>query len=370
MSHIQKAMTLAGMAAIAAVTPDFLPTVAGLTNAPLGLPAITVPADNAQTPEKIALGEKLFQDTRFSADGKISCASCHQADRAFTDGRKVAQGLNKKDGTRNTPTLLNVAYLTSQFWDGRRATLEEQAQDPLVNPIEHGLENHELMLKTLRNDADYASAFTSVFNIRPNNISLTHVVKALASFERSLVSGDSAFDRYVYGGDKRALSGPEINGLVLFRGRARCATCHVIGTQSALFTDNDFHSLGVGFERISPKLAPLTKHIINLPPQAVSNLIAQDADVAALGRFTTTRKPSDIGRFRTPSLRNVANTAPYMHDGSVATLEEAVELEVYYRSHEANRPLLLTPQERADIVAFLKSLTSAQGSFGIQNSNE
>lgn len=370
MFNIKKAMTLIGIVTIAATPPYFFPKAAAQGPAPLGLPAMVAPADNAQTPEKIALGEKLFQDTRFSADGKISCASCHQADRAFTDGRKVAQGLDKKDGTRNTPTLLNVAYLTSQFWDGRRATLEEQAQDPFVNPIEHGMENHEAMLKVIRNDGEYASTFTSVFNVKPNHISLGHVVKALASFERSLVAGDSAFDRYVYGGDKRALSGPEISGLELFRGRARCASCHVVGAHSALFTDNGFHSLGVGFERILPKLATLTKRIVNMPPQAVSNVIAQDADVAALGRFTTTHKPSDIGRFRTPSLRNVANTAPYMHDGSVATLEEAVELEVYYRSREANRPLLLTPQERADIVAFLKSLTSVDDAPGPRKNNE
>ena len=359
MSNNKKTVTLAILVCVAVSSPDFLPDAVGQTNLPLGLPAITVPADNIQTPEKIALGKKLFHDARFSADGKISCASCHQADRGFMDGRKVAQGLNGKEGTRNTPALLNVAYLTSLFWDGRRATLEEQAPDPFVNPIEHGIENYDAMIKVICNDRKYTSAFTSAFNIKPNEISLTHVVNALASFERSLVSGDSRFDRYVYGGDKFALSASEINGLDLFRGRARCATCHVIGTQSALFTDNDFHSLGVGFELISPKLATLTKRIVNLPAQEVSNLIAQDADVAALGRFSSTRKPNDIGRFRTPSLRNAAKTAPYMHDGSVGTLEEAVELEVYYRSLEANRPLLLTPQERADIVAFLKSLTSA-----------
>lgn len=359
MSNTKKAITLAMLASIVIALPGFLPDAVSKTNLPLGLPAITVPADNVQTPKKIGLGKKIFHDTRFSADGKISCANCHQADREFMDGRKVAQGLNGKEGTRNTPALLNVAYLTSLFWDGRRTTLEEQAPDPFVNPIEHGIENYDAMIKVIRNDQKYVSAFTSAFNIKPNKISLTHVAKALASFERSLVSGDSKFDRYFYGGDKLALSESEINGLDLFRGRARCATCHVIGAQSALFTDNDFHSLGVGIELISPKLASLTKRIVNLPVQEVSNLIAQDTDVAALGRFSSTRKPSDIGRFRTPSLRNVAKTAPYMHDGSVETLEEAVELEAYYRSREANRPLVLSPQERADIVAFLKSLTSA-----------
>ena len=360
----KKAITLAMLASAVIALPDFLPDAVGQTHLPLGLPAVAVPADNKQTPEKIALGKKLFHDARFSADGKISCASCHPADRGFMDGRKVAQGLNGKGGTRNTPTLLNVSYLTSLFWDGRRPTLEEQAPDPFVNPIEHGIENYDVMIKVIRSDRKYVPAFTSAFNIKPNKISLTHIAKALASFERSLVSGDSRFDRYFYGGDKPALSGSEINGLDLFRGRARCATCHVIGAQSALFTDNDFHSLGVGFELISPKLATLTKRIVNLSVQEVSNLIAQDADVAALGRFSSTRKPNDIGRFRTPSLRNVAKTAPYMHDGSVETLEEAVELEVYYRSLEANRPLLLTPQERADIVAFLKSLTSAHDFLG------
>lgn len=330
---------------------------------------MVTPTDNKQTVAKIALGERLFNDKRFSATQKISCASCHQAERAFTDGRKIANGLNEIAGTRNTPTLLNVGYLTSQFWDGRRATLEDQARDPLLSPHEHGLKNYDVILELVRNDYDYASAFTSVFNIKRNQISLDHVVKALASFERSLVSGESAFDRYFYGNDKRTLSEQEINGLNLFRGRARCASCHVIGAQYALFTDNDFHSLGVGFERISPKLPALIRRAVRMSPSELNNLIAEDADVAALGRFVTTRKPSDIGRFRTPSLRNVAQTAPYMHDGSIETLEEAVDLEIYYRSREVNRPLLLTPKERADIVAFLKSLTGRTGSLPQMDAN-
>jgi cytochrome c peroxidase len=324
----------------------------------LGLPPIPIPRDNPQTPEKVALGRALFEDERLSADGKVSCSTCHQPDRAFTDGRTVAQGIRQRVGTRNTPTLLNSAYLTSLFWDGRRKSLEEQAADPLVNPVEHALGNHDELLATVRADAAYAAGFRAAFGIGPESIGIEHVVKALAAFERTLVAGDSPLDRYRYGGDPSALSPAQLRGLGLFTGRARCATCHTLGSENALLTDEEFHTIGIGQARVQPRLADRTTRLVRLSPAERGQSILSDPEVAELGRFAVTLKPGDIGLFRTPTLRNVALTAPYMHDGSVPTLAEAVERELYYRGLEAGRPLVLTPQEKSDLVAFLQALTS------------
>lgn len=326
----------------------------------LGLPPVPIPQDNPQTPEKIALGRALFEDRRLSADGHVSCSTCHLPERAFTDGRTVAQGVEQRAGTRNSPTLVNSAYLTSLFWDGRRRSLEEQAADPLVNPVEHGLRSHDELLATVRADASYAAGFRAAFGVGPEAIGVEHVVKALAAFERTLVAGGSPFDRYRYGGDASALSDAQLRGLILFAGRARCTTCHTLGEKHALLTDQEFHTIGIGQERLQPRLADRTMRLVRLSPAERDQSILTDPEVADLGRFAVTLKPVDIGRFRTPTLRNVALTAPYMHDGSVPTLAEAVEREVYYRGLEAGRPLVLTPQEKADLVAFLEALTSRE----------
>ena len=324
----------------------------------LGLPPVPIPRDNPQTPEKVALGRALFDDQRLSADGKVSCATCHQPEHAFADGRTLAQGARQRSGTRNTPTLLNSAYLTSLFWDGRRGTLEEQAADPLINPVEHGLGNHGELLALVRADARYAASFRAAFGVAPESIAMEHVVKALAAFQRTLVAGDSPFDRYRYGGDPSALTSAQFRGLTLFAGRANCTSCHTIGEESALLTDNEFHTIGIGRERAQARLAERTTRLVRLTPAERDRSITSDPEVAELGRFAVTLKPVDIGRFRTPSLRNVARTAPYMHDGSVSTLVEAVDREAYYRGFESGRPLVLTPQEKADLVAFLEALTS------------
>jgi cytochrome c peroxidase len=329
-----------------------------LLQATLGLPSVPIPGDNPQTSEKVALGRSLFDDKRLSADGMVSCSTCHQPEHAFADGRTVAQGIQQRAGTRNTPTLINSAYLTSLFWDGRRGSLEEQAADPLINPVEHGLRNHDELLATVKADAAYVVGFRAAFGVPPESIGVEHVVKALAAFERTLVAGDSPFDRYRYGGEPSALSTAQVRGLGLFMGRARCATCHTIGDESALFTDQEFHTIGIGQARVQPGLADRTTRLVRLSPAERGRSILSEPEVAELGRFAVTLKPGDIGRFRTPSLRNVALTAPYMHDGSVPTLAEAVERELYYRGLEAGRPLVLTPQEKADLVAFLQALTS------------
>ncbi|SMF29936.1 cytochrome-c peroxidase [Pseudogulbenkiania subflava] len=324
----------------------------------LGLPPVPAPSANPQTPAKIALGKTLFNDKRLSGDGSISCASCHQAEKAFADGRPLAKGIGGRIGSRNTPSLLNAAYLTSQFWDGRRASLEEQAKDPLVNPREHGLTDHDQVLRIIQANTRYPGDFRRAFGIRPSHLTIDHVAQALAAFVRTLVAGNSPFDRYLYAGQGEALSESARRGLALFRGRAQCATCHVVGPEYALFTDNGFHRLGVGFPKIEPRLADMVLGVARGRGQPVDQAIISDGEMAELGRFMVTFNPADIGRFKTPSLRNVANTAPYMHDGSVPTLFEAVEREIYYRGIETGRPLILTPQEKSDLVDFLKSLSS------------
>lgn len=334
---------------------------------PLGLPPVPIPADNPQTPQKIALGKRLFEDIRLSTDGKVSCANCHRADRAFTDGLAVAKGLRDQRGTRNAPSLLNAAYLTSQFWDGRRASLEEQARDPFVNAIEHGFSNHAEVIGKLKADPKYIKAFKEVFGVEPAAIGMKQVSRALASFERTLLAGNSPFDRYHFGKEARALAPEAVRGFELFRGKAKCQTCHTIGESSAIFTDNEFHSLGIGMEKAAPRLAELARHVSRSTPAEMDQQITRDPELAALGRFVVTRKATDIGKFRTPSLRNVALTAPYMHDGSVATLQEAVELEVYYRGVQAGRPLVLTVGEKADLVAFLRALTSSKLALAKKN---
>lgn len=325
----------------------------------LGLPPVPVPYANLQTPAKIVLGKKLFSDKRLSADGSISCASCHQAQKAFADGRPLARGIAGRIGTRNTPGLLNAAYLTSQFWDGRRISLEEQVKDPFVNSLEHGLADHAQVLRIIQADKNYPSDFRCAFGLRPRHLSIDHVAQALAAFVRTLVAGNSPFDRFQYAGQHNALSESAQRGLALFRGRTQCAACHVIGTEHALFTDNGFHRLGVGYPKIESRLAEMVLRVSNRDDRSLDQTILGDKELTELGRFLVTLNPADIGRFKTPSLRNVALTAPYMHDGSVPTLSEAVDREVYYRGLEVGRPLILTPQEKSDLIEFLKSLNSS-----------
>lgn len=338
---------------------------------PLGLPAVPVPDNNPQTSAKIALGKALFQDKRLSRDGSISCSSCHRPGQTFADGLPVAQGLHKAQGTRNTPTLLNVAYYATLFWDGRRPSLEQQVQDPLTNPVEHGM-SPDGVLNIIRQDKTYLAQFRQVFGVSAQGVTLDHVSMALASFERTLLSGDSPFDRYFYAGDKGALTPEAVRGLDLFRGKALCSSCHVIGPNDATFTDNIFHNMNVGFGQVETSLYQALNDLrIGLAEgQSLDALLLRDKRISELGHMLVDpkRKKSSrlgfraIGSFKTPTLRNVALTAPYMHDGSIGTLEEAVEM--FDKGNESGasdplfRPLHLSAQEKSDLVAFLKSLTS------------
>ncbi len=350
----------------------FLWTVSPLSQErlPLGLPPVPIPEDNPQTSEKIALGKKLFEDKRFSADGTMSCAHCHEPAKAFADGLPLAEGIKKLKGTRNSPTVINSAYYTSQFWDGRRPSLEEQAKDPFLNPVEHGLGEkhgfHDFIVNVIRKDKGYVEEFERVFGVKPEEITIEHVVKAIASFERAVISGDSPFDRYAYGGDKTALSESAIRGLELYKGKARCQECHAISENYAIFTDNKFHNLGVGFKKIQPRLRDMVREfrMANQQGRELDKSILTDAGISELGRFVVTLKTSDIGAFKTPTLRNIAVTGPYMHDGSMKTLEEVMEL--YNKGGEKNpflgsvRVLDLTDQEIKDIIEFMKALTSPE----------
>ena len=333
----------------------------------IGLPPVPVPVNNVQTTQKIELGKTLFTDRRLSADGTISCSHCHHPNKVFTDGFSVARGIGGLKGVRNAPTLVNAVFYTSFFHDGRKVSLEEQALDPFVTPFEHGLKDHQYVLSVITKDPTYSDTFKQVFSVPVKAITMEHVAQAIASFERTLVSGNSAFDRYQYGGEKQAMSASEIRGMRVFRRKGNCGNCHEIGWESALFTDNLFYNLGVGYERLKPIYSILMNELkVSMKEGRSPNYdMLNDIQRAELGRFNVTHILSDIGRFKTPTLRNIAVTGPYMHDGSLKTLEEVVEF--YDEGGVANPrldggifPLKFTDQEEADLLAFLRALTSPE----------
>lgn len=341
---------------------------------PLGLPEVPVPANNPQTPDKIALGSLLFNDTRFSATGEVACANCHDAAKVFTDSPlSVSEGIEKKTGTRNAPTVVNAAYNKTQFWDGRSPDLEDQARHPFINPVEMGLPNHEPILETIRGDENYLAMFRNVFGIGGKDITIEHVTMAIAAFERTQISGNSPFDRWYFGGDKDAIDEQAVRGFAVFLGNGRCVSCHVIEQDNALFTDHLFHNVGVGINDIQDKVPELAKafQVAKNAGADVDVTVLTNPDTSHLGRFAVDDQFSSIGGFKTPTLRNIAVTAPYMHDGSLATLREVVD---HYNNGgitdpdgQVNaflsggiRPLNLTEQEIEDLVAFMETLTSPQ----------
>ena len=190
--HIIQLLLAMALAATLMVTVVF--------SGPLGLPPVPIPADNPITPEKIKLGDKLFHDKRFSTTGEVSCSNCHDNKKTFTDHLPVSEGINKLKGTRNAPTIVNAAYMHTQFWDGREPSLESQSAQPFLNPVEMGLKNHDPILKIVRTDPEYVAMFKKVFGKTGNQITIKEVKQAIATFERTLVSGNSPFDRYYFGG--------------------------------------------------------------------------------------------------------------------------------------------------------------------------
>jgi cytochrome c peroxidase len=344
---------------VGALSYTCMATTLALADAPLGLPPLT---GAKATPALVELGRKVFMDRRFSVDGTISCATCHIPERQFTDGRATARGLGGKELTRKTPSLLNVRYQTSLFWDGRAKDLATQVRTPLLGPAEHGLRNEQAVAEIVRRDEAYATALARLMHVPTNELSLREVTAALVAFEGTLLAGNSRFDRYLYGHDLGAMAPAAVRGLALFRGRARCVSCHLIGEDSALLTDGEFHASPLPIpESVLAQLGTLTEKTSAMRARAdidgLNALIASDRDVAALGRFVVTLQPKDIGAFKTPSLRNVALLGPYMHDGSIAQLSQAIEFELYSRT-EQSYPLVLTEDERADLLQFLEALTS------------
>ncbi len=341
---------------------------------PLGLPPVPVPEDNPQTADKIALGDKLFNDKRFSTTGEVSCATCHAVEKAFTDSPlPVSEGINKLTGTRNAPTVLNAVYMRTQFWDGRSPSLEDQALHPFINPVEMGLKDHEPILAIVRTDPEYVKAFQSVFGKSGNDITMKEVTQAIAAFERAQVAGNTPFDRWYFKGDESALTDAQKRGFEIFVNEGRCVSCHVVEQTQALFTDSKFHNIGVGINAIQNDVPALAREYVHAQATAseVDVKVLSDKKSSELGRFAVTRYFDELGAFKTPTLRNIALTAPYMHDGSLKTLRDVV---VHYNNGGVTvaedpvndflsggiRPLALTDKEIDDLVAFMEALTSPE----------
>jgi cytochrome c peroxidase len=292
---------------------------------PTGLQPIPWPAANPYSPEKAELGRYLYFDKRLSADATVSCASCHDPNHGFTDGAAVSTGIHGQKGARSAPTVVNRAYSLAQFWDGRAATLEEQARIPMESPIEMGTTAGALVA-TLNGIVGYRAMFAKAFGSEA--IDIGRVTMAIACFERTLVSGNSPFDRY-RSGDRGALASEQVRGMSVFFDKS-CDRCH----QGATFTNNAYANEGIGADKSDPDV----------------------------GRYAVTHDARDWGAFKIPTLREVEHTAPYMHDGSLATLQDVVEFYdkggIRNKNLDANiRPLHLSDEQKRDLVAFLKSLS-------------
>ncbi|MCU0224937.1 MAG: c-type cytochrome [Acidobacteria bacterium] len=371
--RIERQAALVVLGALIAALPALAAGAAGGGPA-LGLPPVPVPAHNPQTEAKVALGKKLFHDKRFSSTGEVACANCHDATKAFTDSPlAVSEGIRKLNGTRNAPTVINAAYMKTQFWDGRSPDLEDQALHPFLNPVEMGLKNHDPILKIVRKDKDYAGAFQEVFGKRGDAITMKEVTQAIAAFERTIVSGNSPFDRWHFGGEANALTESQKRGFDLFVNKGRCVSCHRVEQTQAVFTDGRFHNVGVGINAIQDDAPGLAKEFLKAQATLaeVDVRVLSDKRTSELGRFAVSRGFDDLGSFKTPTLRNIAVTAPYMHDGSLKTLREVI---VHYNNGGVTkagervndflsggiRPLELTDPEIDDLVAFMEALTSPE----------
>jgi cytochrome c peroxidase len=301
-----------------------------------------------------ALGQKLFFDKNLSRDQLVNCASCHEADQYFADGRAVSVGVDGQLGTRNSPSLLNVAKHTQMGWDGRRHSLADQVLRAFTNPREHALPSLRFVEERVRSDATYRAAWVNAFPELKLSVDLTKgLTCAMSVYVTGLSAAETRFERYL-AGDSVSLNAEEKRGFELFSGRARCASCHVL--KDGMLTDNDFHAVGIGSTLVEQTLPQLVLSTLKSSEQALDAQISSDAQISKLGKFLSTKRAEDIGKFRTPSLRYVSKTAPYMHDGSVADLESALEHGLYYRGLSSLGPAVLTSDERAYLIAFLKAL--------------
>ena len=322
-----------------------------------------IPDDNPLTPARVDLGRKLYFERRLSRDGTLSCSTCHDVSRGFTDQRPVAEGINDQLGRRNSPTTLNALFFQTLFLDGRAPSLEEQAKLPILNPIEMGQPSREAAMAGIAGDAEYVALFQRAYGRAPNYDDLG---RAIASFERTLVFLSSPFDRFL-AGDEKAISEQAKEGWTLFNGKARCVSCHAINTSNPLGSDNRFHNIGVSarhqdFEQLAAKALQALKGAQGQAGVEAVDRLALQTDMSELGRFLVTKDRADIGGFKTSQLRNIGVTAPYMHDGTLQTLWDVMDH--YNKGGEANlyldggiEPLALSEKEIDAVVAMLFSMT-------------
>jgi cytochrome c peroxidase len=325
--------------------------------------AAYVPEDNALTPQRIALGRKLYFDKRLSKDGTVACATCHDVTRGFTDQLAGSKGIGGQTGKRNAPTTLNVVLLQILFWDGRSPTLDHQATQPILNPVEMGMADGAAAMKAISEDAEYQKAFKDAYG---RDMNYEDLGRAIAAFERTLVFVDSPLRRYL-AGDEKAISADARAGFDLYNGKGRCAACHPLNPSNPLGTDNRFHNVGVSarhqdFEKLA---RDAIKRLGEDSSEKKLDELAVGSDLSELGRFMVTRNRSDMGAFRTPLILNIGITAPYMHDGSMKTLWDVMDH--YNKGGEANpfldggiEPLALTEKEIDQLVALLFTLSDVR----------
>ncbi len=338
-----------------------------VTNPPLGLPAVPVPEDNPITKEKLLLGRKLFFDRRLSINDTFSCAICHIPEQGFTNNEiQTAIGVEGRSGKRNSPTVYNSAYLEKIFHDGRESTLEQQVWAPLLAKNEMANPSIGFVINKIKAIPDYDGLFESAFDGR--GPTMETVGMALADYQRALNSADSPFDRWYFGKQEDAVSEQVKRGFEIFSGKGLCTACHLVHEDYALFTDHELHNTGLGYLASMGTTSKTTR--VQLAPGVfvdVDNEIIERVSKPKendLGRYEVTENPHDRWKFRTPPLRNVALTAPYMHDGSMQTLREVMEF--YNQGGIPNevlspliKPLGLTDEEMDDVVAFMESLTGS-----------
>lgn len=346
-------------------------TTTDVQKASLGLPEMQQPKNNPPTAQKIALGRKLFMDRRLSHNNTISCGMCHVPEQGFTSNElATAVGIEGRSHRRNSPTIFNVGYYQFLFHDGREFTLEDQVIGPMLAFNEMGNPSIGHVLDKIRHFDDYAGMFEEAFG---GGVSLERVSQAIASYERSFVSGNSRFDQWRYGGDKNALTEEEVSGFEIFDGKGGCVACHSINDKTALFTDQSFHNTGIGWarnNRVMKKEYESDTFPVQLAPGVIVQVKHDYLDTSSekpqndVGRFEITENPKDSWKYKTPSLRNLAVSGPYMHDGSLSSLDDVVAF--YNKGGDDNpkkdallKPLNLSTQEQGALVAFLQTLTGS-----------
>jgi len=328
-----------------------------------------IPEGNETTAERVALGRKLYFDPRLSEDGSVSCATCHDVTRGFSDQQPTSEGIRAQFGKRNAPTNFNATLLHSMFWDGRSPSLDHQAMQPIINPVEMGMENDAAKIEAkIKDDPEYQRMFQAAYG---HDVNYADMGLAMGAFERTLNFFDSPFRRYM-AGDEDAISADAKEGWKLFNREGRCVSCHPFSPSNPTGSDSKFHNIGIAAKKQNFELlASQALHALTEDgSEAKLDELAVGTDLSELGRFMVSKEKADIGAFRTPTLTNIGITGPYMHDGSLATLWDVVDH--YNKGGEPNlyldggiEPLKLTDRQVDQIVAFLFSLTDVR--FADQN---